>query len=419
MADAPGALSYPHYRRYWLASLAFVLAMQFRFIASGWLVHQITDSPFWLGVPGVLSAVVTIVLTLPAGALADRSDPRRLLVLGRGATGLAHLCLGLVTLSGHAQLWMVLVWAVLVGALAAVTSPAQNAMLPRLVDRSAMASAVALNTAIWNSLRIVGPAAAGLLIAAVGIGHAFLVTAGGYAVSTALVASLRLEPLEVQEEDPAHAGMWAGVRYVLAQPVFFSIIGLSFFSSLFGRSYVVLLPIFADDVLGVGVGGFGFLEAAAGVGALLGTLSISRMRLGGHSGPLMIGAAVLFGVFVASFAASRSMTLSMALLFAGGFCASVYLNLGMTTLQLLVPSALRGRVMGIWGLTWFLASAGGFLAATLAELLGTPLAVALGAGSVSLFALVVLFTSSDLRRLPSREELGLHPGGGPGADSRA
>jgi MFS family permease len=399
VAEPSSAFSYPLYRRYWVASLAFVFAMQFRFIGSGWLVHQITDSPFWLGVPGILSAAVTIVLTVPAGALADRMDHQRLLVVGRAVTGLAHLVLGLVTVAGIVELWMVLVWSALVGALAALTSPAQNAMLPRLIDRSAMASAVAFNTAIWNSMRIIGPAAAGLVIAAVGIGQAFLVTATGYAISTLLVASLRLGPLETHEENPEHEGMWAGVRYVLAQPVFFAIIGLSFFSSLFGRSYVVLLPIFADDVLGVGVRGFGFLEAAAGIGALLGTLSITRIRVGRHTGQVMIGAAILFGLFVAAFAVSRSMPLSMGLLFSGGFFASIYLNLGMTTLQLLVPPALRGRVMGIWGLTWFLSSAGGFVAASLAELLGTPIAVALGASAVSLFALVVLATSSELRGL--------------------
>jgi MFS family permease len=399
VAEPSSAFSYPLYRRYWVASLAFVFAMQFRFIGSGWLVHQITDSPFWLGVPGILSAAATIVLTVPAGALADRMDHQRLLVGGRAVTGLAHLALGLVTVAGIVELWMVLVWSVLVGALAALTSPAQNAMLPRLIDRSAMASAVAFNTAIWNSMRIAGPAAAGLVIAAVGIGQAFLVTATGYAISTLLVASLRLGPREVHEENPEHEGMWAGVRYVLAQPVFFAIIGLSFFSSLFGRSYVVLLPIFADDVLGVGVQGFGFLEAAAGIGALLGTLSITRIRVGRHTGQVMIGAAMLFGLFVAAFAVSRWMPLSMGLLFAGGFFASIYLNLGMTTLQLLVPPALRGRVMGIWGLTWFLSSAGGFVAASLAELLGTPVAVALGASAVSLFALVVLATSRELRGL--------------------
>jgi hypothetical protein len=86
-----GALSYPSYRRYWFASLVFIFAIQFRFIGSGWLVYQLTDSPFWLGVPGIISAVVTILLTVPAGALADRVDTQRLLVAGRGLTGVTHL----------------------------------------------------------------------------------------------------------------------------------------------------------------------------------------------------------------------------------------------------------------------------------------------------------------------------------------
>ena len=400
-----GALSYPNYRRYWFASLAMVFGMQFRFIASGWLVHQLTDSPFWLGVPGIISALVTILLTVPAGLLADRMDNQRLLAAGRGLTCLAHLALALLTVSGTVQVWMVLVWAGVTGVLAAVTNPAQNALLPRLIERPAMASAVALGAAVWNSMRIVGPAAAGLLIAVIGIGEAFFVTTLGYAVSTYLIWSLRLEPQAPHDHSEHGGGMLDGLRYIVTQRIFLATIGLSFFSSIFGRSYVVLLPIFADDVLDAGVQGFGYLEAAAGIGALLGTLSIVRVRMGRHTGNLMIAGALVFGLWIAAFAASRSLELSMGLLFGGAFFASVYLNLGMTTLQLMVPDALRGRVMGVWGLTWFLSSAGGFFAATLAEFLGAPLAVAAGALSVSGFAAFVWLAFSELRSLPSREEM--------------
>ena len=195
--------------------------------------------------------------------------------------------------------------------------------------------------------------------------------------------------------------MLAGVRYIARNRIFFATIGLSFFTSLFGSSYVVLLPVFADDILHAGVKGFGFLEAAAGIGALLGTLSIVRIPTGKHTGAVMIGAALAFGLWIAGFSASRSLSISMAFLFAGGFFASVYLNLGMTTLQLLVPGELRGRVMGVWGLTWFLSSAGGFVAASVAELLGAPLAVALGALSVSAFALLVYLRFEEIRGMPA------------------
>ncbi len=404
-----GAFAYPNYRRYWFASLALVFGMQFRFVGGGWLVHQLTDSPFWLGVPGIISAVITIALTIPSGALADRVDNQRLLVLGRALTGIAHLALAIITVTGIVEIWMVLVWAAVTGALAALTNPAQNAMLPRLIERRAMASAVAYTGAIWNGMRIIGPAAAGIVIAVVGIGQAFFVTAAGFAISTLLIATLKLAPLDRNGAEEDDGGMLAGVRYIARHGVFLAVVGLSFFTSIFGMSYVVLLPVFADDILHAGVQGFGFMEAAAGIGALLGTLAIVRIGAGRHTGAIMIGAAAMFGLWIAAFAGSRSLLLSMALLFAGGFVSSVYLNLGMTTLQLLVPDSLRGRVMGVWSLTWFLSSLGGFFAASVAELFGAPVAVALGALSVSAFAVLIYVASADLRAIPPRDEVAAAP----------
>ncbi len=399
-----GALAYPNYRRYWFSSLALVFGMQFRFIGGGWLIHTLApESPLWLAAPGVVTVAVTLVLTVPAGALADRVDTQRLLVVGRGLTTVTHLVLAIVIVTGLVHVWTVLVWAAVAGALAALTGPAQNALLPRLIDRRAMASAVAYTSAIWNSMRIIGPAAAAVVIAVVGIGQAFFVLTGGFVISTLLVASLKLSPVERRADEGEHEGMLAGVRYILAHQVFFATIGLSFFTSIFGLSYVILLPIFADEILNAGVTGFGALEAAAGVGALLGTLAIVRVGTGRHAGTIMIVAAALFGLWIAAFAGSRSMALSMALLFAGGFCSSVYLNLGMTILQLQVPDAVRGRVMGVWGLTWLLSAAGGAVAGGLATWLGTPLAVAIGALAVSAFAVGVYIAFGELRRMPPLE----------------
>jgi MFS family permease len=356
-------------------------------------------------VPGIVSAAVTVALLIPAGALADRVDSQRMLVWGRAATGLLNLALAIAVVADLVSLWMVVAWAAVGGALAAITNPSQNALLPRLVPREAMASAVALGTSVWNAMRIIGPALAGVVIATVGIGQALFVTAAGYALSTLLIASLRLRAVERGEQPAGDEGALAGLRYILSNRIFVATIGLSFFSSLFGRSYVVLLPIFADDILQVGVTGFGWLEAAAGLGALAGTLSILRIPTGRHTGAVMIGGAVLFGLCVGAFSAARSMPSAMGLLFAGAFFASIYLNLGMTTLQLLVPDHLRGRVMGVWGLTWFLAPAGGFMAASLADWLGADIAVAIGALSVSGFALVVYLASAEVRSIPTRDEI--------------
>jgi MFS family permease len=197
--------------------------------------------------------------------------------------------------------------------------------------------------------------------------------------------------------------MLEGIRYVLRNRVFFATIGLSFFTSVFGQSYVVLLPVFARDVLDVGPTGFGMMEAAAGIGALLGTLSVVKLGAGNYRGPVMLFSAALFGLLIAAFAASRLMPVSLVLLFLAGFSSSVYLNLGMTMLQVLVPDEMRGRVLGVWGMTWYLSAVGGFVAGGIAELLGAPWAVALGALSVTGFAVSLFLVVPSLRRLPRLE----------------
>jgi len=396
-----GALSYPAYRRYWIATIARVFGIQFRFIGSLWLVTQLSSSPIWLGIVSVASAVPTIVLSVPAGVLADRFDNRRLIVWSQALTAVCTLAMALAVVAGVATVWLVVVWSVAVGSLMAIANPAQNAILPRLIEMRAIASAVAYTNGVWNVMRIVGPAAAGVLIVLIGTGQAFFVTAAGFGISAVLIQAVKLEPVVARTSQEA-GGMLEGIRYIFARKVFFATIGLSFFTSLFGTSYVVLLPTFATSVLNTGARGFGFMEAAAGLGALLGTVLFVRLGRTLPHGPAMLVAATLFGLLIAGFAASRSIPLSLLLLFGGGFASSVYLNIGMTALQILVPDELRGRVMGIWSMTYFLGSVGGLPAGIAAQWWGAPMAVALGALSVSVFAVTLMVAVPSLRRMTAK-----------------
>jgi MFS family permease len=393
-----GALSYPAYRRYWIGTIARVFGIQFRFIGSLWLVTQLSSSPIWLGVVSVASAVPTIVLSVPAGVMADRMDNRRLLVWSQALTAACTFAMAMAVVAGVANVWLVVIWAAVVGSLMAIANPAQNAILPRLIEMKVIGSAVAYTNGVWNVMRIIGPAAAGMLIVVIGTGQAFFVTAAGFGISAALIQTLRLAPVVTRTRQEA-GGMLEGLRYIFERKVFFATIGLSFFTSLFGTSYVVLLPTFATSVLNTGARGFGFMEAAAGLGALLGTVLFVRMGRSLPHGPVMLVAATAFGLLIAGFAASRSIPLSLVLLFGGGFASSVYLNIGMTALQILVPDELRGRVMGVWSMTYFLGSVGGLPAGIAAQYLGAPMAVALGALSVSVFAVALMVTVPSLRRL--------------------
>jgi MFS family permease len=400
-----GALSYARYRRFWLATICRVFGLQFRFIGVGWLVVSVEGldlSPIWLGIVGLASALPTIVFSVPAGIVADRYEHRTILAWTQGLTAVLSLLLALGILQGMVSVWVLIAWAITTGCLTALAIPTQDAILPRLIETRSMPSAVALISSVWNTMRIAGPAAAGLLIAWIGIGQAFFVTAVGFALSALLIATLRLEPL-ADRDAGASGRMLDGVRYILSHRIFSATIGLSFFTSIFGMAYQTLLPIFADDILDVGATGFGFLHAAAGIGGFLGTLAMIRVAGRPRSGVVMLVSAATFGIFIAGFAASRSFELSAALLFCAGVCSSMYLNIGMTTLQVLVPNELRGRVMGVWSMTWFLAAVGGLPASALAEWIGAPWTVGLGALSVTCFAALALLLARELRKLPTIE----------------
>jgi MFS family permease len=393
-----GAFAYPNYRRYWISNVARVFGLQFRFIGTGWLVvSELDRSPIWIGIVGLAVALPTIILSVPAGIVSDRYDTKAILAISQASTAALSFLLAGVILAGAATIEFVIAWSIVVGALAALANPAQNAILPRLIDMRVMPSAVALNSSVWNTMAIVGPAAAGVLIALVGTGQAFFVTAVGFTLSALMVVRMRLDPLPRRPPGES-GGMFDGVRFIFRNQLFLATIGLSFFTSLFGASYQRLLPIFADDVLDVGPVGFGTMEAAIGIGGFLGTLAILKVGAGRYAGVVMLASAAIFGVFIAAFAASRIFPLSLGFLFLAGFASSLYLNLGMTLLQMHVPDALRGRVMAVWSMTWFLSSVGGLPAAAAAELIGTPWAVAIGALSVTGFAACVSIGAGSLRR---------------------
>jgi MFS family permease len=395
------AFAYPSYRRFWTAALVRVFGLQFHIFAVGFLViDTLEQSPFWLGAVGLAQAVPTILLSVPAGWMADRYEHRLLLLVSQVLLALNYLALALLITMGRIDIWIVIVWAVISGSLSAIGNPAQQAILPRLIEMRAMASAVAAMSAIWNGTRIVAPGTAGILIATIGVGQAFFVAAAAFAVSIVLIALLDLAPMPRHGEG-ADRSLLGGMRYVARNRMFLTIVGLSFFSSLFGMSYQYLMPIFALRVLEVGAVGFGVLGAVGGTGALLGTVASVKVAAMRQRGQLMIGSAACFGMLVAVFAISTTFVLSLVAVFSAGFMASIYLNLGMTTLQVLVPDELRGRVMGVWSMTWFLTPVGAFFVGAGAEVIGTQAMVAIGGLAVTAFALVLYAISPELRRMPA------------------
>lgn len=400
------ALSYPAYRLYYAGLIGRVFALTLRFSVIGWFAASFLElSPAWVAALPMASSIPTILLSLPSGVIADRYDTQKILLWTAALTAVISWILWIAVTTNQAGVTELLIWAVLAGVFAAIASPAQNAILPRLIDMRAMTSAVALTSMVWNSMRVAGPAIGAAVITVFGFGAGFILMPIGFTISAILLIILKPKP-EGERADSrlsASGQMMEGLRFIVRNRLFFNVIGLTFSFSLFGMSYVILLPSFANDILHASTLEFGLLEAAAGAGAVLGTLVIMRLDAQSKGSSLMLITAVIFGISIGLFAFCRLIPLSMLILFVAGFSSSIFLNIGMVTMQLNVPDQMRGRVMGIWSLTWFLPPVGGFLTASAAEFVGLATALTIAASTVSVFAILIWLTSPELRQQKVKE----------------
>ena len=392
-------LRYRNYRLYWLGQLSSVLALNMEMAAQAWLVFLLTDSPLMLGVAGIVYAVPRVSLVLVGGAIADRADKRRIMVCTQSLLALAYLVLGLLILTERVVFWHVLVFAFNSGLMRSFDRPSRYALLPEMVPREEIANAVALGSSVWQACRLVGPGLAGLLIHWFGVGHTFIACFVSSVAAVALWAFIRTRPLIGQPQGGVWRNILAGLDFVRRNQLFYSLLGLTCFNSLFGMSYVILLPVFARTILEVDSRGFGLLQSFSGVGALIGTLIVAYLAQAGRRGWQVLVGSAIFGSLLMLFAHSSSFALSLGLIFFLGLFNQIYLTSINTILQLNLPNDLRGRVLGLFGLTWDLMPLGGAISGTVAEFAGAPTAVALGG------FLVAALGVYGLARLPAVREI--------------
>ena len=399
----PLALRHPAYRAYWLGMLAAVSGFQMFYFSQSWLMYQLTGSPLYLGYVAAATAVPGIVLNLFGGLLADKLDKRRLIVVTELMVAGLIFLLATLTFLDIVNKWHVLAIAFLAGGVDAFNQPARQALFPHLIDRRAMLSAVALNASIWQGTRIVAPALAGGVIAVAGTAASLYVAAMGFLTMAAVIYRLRIPPIARGAQGSAAQEMVEGLKFIRKNSIFSSLMGMTFFNSFFGMAYLMLMPIFAVDILKVGAEGQGLLLSVSGVGALLATFWLSSRRNAAYKGLLLIGGAVLFGLSVAAFALTSQFvgyySLALALMFVVGVSNSIYMISIQTSLQMLVPDGMRGRVMGFYGMTWSIMPLGGMQAGALANFIGAPFAIAIGGLAVAAFALGPGLLNRQVRNL--------------------
>ncbi|MFZ0324895.1 MAG: MFS transporter [Actinomycetes bacterium] len=397
-----------NYRIYASGQLAANVGVWMQRVAQDWLVLQLSGgSALALGLTVALQFLPIALFSLWGGSLADRFPRRRLLTLTASAMGALALLLGAIVLAGLATVGIVMAMSFALGVVAALDSPARQAMVSELVTRDDLHNAVALNSASFNLGRVLGPATAGFLVAAVGSGWVFVINALGYVTVVVALQLLRADEMTAPEPVQREKGMLReGVRYVSSRPPLVLVMVIAFFVGTFGLNYQLTMALMTIKEFGLGPAEFGLASTVLAVGSLTGSLLAARR--GAPQLRLVVMSAVLFGV--AAMVASTMPTYATFLLALPwvGAAALTLINSAQSYLQLHSEPQVRGRVMGLYMLVFMGGTPlGSPLVGWVADAYGPRWSIALG-GAVSAVAALVA-ASLLLRRDGLRVEPHLRP----------
>jgi MFS family permease len=411
------ALEVRNYRLYWLGQVVSLVGTWMQQVSLPWLVLALGGSPLQLGIVSALEFAPATLLAPFGGVIADRVDKRHVLIGAQVASAIQAFILFVLAVTGVVEIWMVMVLGLWRGIVNAAEMPTRQALAADLVPRPLQAKAIALNSKAFNSARVVGPAAAGIII---GIGTAATGSVmAGVAVNFAinavsfgavLVGLLMMNPREIrraprpEKRPPVLHSLREGFHYSLRTPlVLWCLILLGGIAS-FGFNFQILLPLFTTEVLKLGPEGYGALYAVMGIGSLAGSLTLAVMQRR-RAVALMIVGGLIFSVLLAGIGVARTLLPVAALVVGVGYFSMLMINTINATVQANVPDALRGRVMSLYVMV-FAGSApiGGIFAGAVAEVWGTPAAFLIGA---LLSAITVVAVAIGLRQAAARAPLGV------------
>jgi MFS family permease len=387
------ALHHRNFRLFFTGQLISFTGSWMTTTAQGWLVYQLTGSKALLGVVAAAASAPMLVFSTWGGWIADRYPKRSVIVATQFALMFISLAMAALVWTKIVQPWHIIALAILSGITMAFDMPARQSFVIEMTSRDDLMNAISLNSSAFNCARIVGPSIAGFLMAHVGIAMCFLLDGVSF---IPVIGGLLLMRLAKKEALGAGGGgaiaqALEGFRYVSGHRRVLTILSLFTVVGVFGWSYSVLLPAFAHDVLHLEANGYGLLMAGSGVGALVAALTVASA---GHILPtrtMALGGVWIFSVTLVLFAYTRNLYLGVVLLAFVGFGLVLYFSTSNTVLQSIVPDEMRGRVMGIWALIFGgMIPLGSLEAGLMADFLGTPATMAIGALICALGALVTL-----------------------------
>jgi len=408
------ALRYRNFRLFFSGQGISLIGTWMQAIAMSWLVYRMTNSALMLGIVGFSSQIPTFIVSPFAGHIADRFNRHRILIITQVLSMVQALLLAVLTLSGAIQVWHIIVLGVFLGCINALDIPARQSFVVEMVEKKEnLGNAIALNSMMFNSARLIGPAIAGILIAVVGEGICFLINAISFLAVIWSLLAMKIERRSTERgpSDMMH-GLREGFSYTFGFPPIRFILSLLAVISLMGTSYAVLMPVFAKDILKGGPQTLGLLMAGGGIGAMAATVYLaSRKSVVGLSRLIPISSA-LFSVGIILFSLSHSTTLSVSLLAIAGFGFMAHMAASNTIVQTITDDDKRGRVMSFYTMAFMgMTPIGSLLAGLLASKIGAANTLMLGAACCILASAVFATKLPIIRKLvhPIYRKIGIIP----------
>ena len=373
------ALRHRNYQLFFAGQLISLIGTWMDQVAESWLVYRLTGSALLLGTVAFSSQIPVFLLAPIGGALADRLDRRKILICTQSAMMLLTFMLAWLTLSHRVHIWQVVTLAALTGVVNAIDLPARQAFVVDMVSRADLVNAIALNSSMFNGARVIGPALAGIVVAAIGEGWCFFANGVSFIAVIAGLAMMKINRPRMAIEGSPLENIIEGFKFVAQSgPVraLMLLLGLVSFTAM---PYAVLMPLFADKILHGGAQALGLLMGCSGVGALCGAITLAMRRTVHGLGTWVAVSCAGFGIALLAFSFSRALWLSAVLLVPVGFCMMIQMASSNTLIQSMVPDRLRGRVMSVYAMTFMgMAPLGALLAGSLAHKLGAPMTVGIG-----------------------------------------
>jgi len=390
-----------NYRLFFIGQIFSLIGTWMQSLAQSWLVYQLTYSSVWLGAIGFLNAIPILFFSMFGGSLADRMSKHRLIIITQALSLIQAVLLAALVLFNVVTVEMVAFLAFTLGVINAFDIPARQSFIVALVGKENLTNAIALNSATFNAARVVGPAVGGIVIAAVGVGWCFLLNAISFLAVIAGLLNMKLEAATQRYTSSSNVlnSLTESLRYIRSDISLIALLTLVAVVTIFGWSYSVLLPIFADSILNIGAVGLGNLLTAVGVGAFISAVTIASVESRVSPRSFIYVGIFLFVITVAVFALSSNVSLSLYSLVGVGMGLVLFLATANASIQKRVPDELRGRVMGLYSLIFQGFSPFGSLGiGVLANMVGVRAAVLCGAAVCGISGVTVRLIMNKIRR---------------------